>query len=173
MGEWWKMSRAGMICGFVFLLCVAFCATIYFGYNKITVLKEELESLTDEYNGLNRETTMMVQRKQAYISAFNELDKLKVGVGQNVDFYSEAQQAILRGGARVLSNSPNAPKDGRISMKMSFIGDYYSIIKAFAELRRLPNIVRVVTLNLASTNPDTSVVSEVKADVLLEALSYR
>jgi hypothetical protein len=139
---------------------------------KITELKTEYETLTDEYNGLNSQTTMMVQRKQAFINAFNELDKLKVGVGENVDFYDEAQQAIRRGGARVLSSTPNAPRDGRISMKMTFMGDYYMIIKAFAQLRGLPNVVRVVNLSLSSTNPDTSVNSEIKADVLLEALAY-
>jgi hypothetical protein len=147
-------------------------ASIYFAHKEIAKLKVELETLTDEYNGLNKETTMMVQRKQAFINAFNELDKLKVGVGENVDFYYEAQQAIHRGGARALSNTPNAPKDGRISMKMTFIGDYYSIIRAFAELRGLPNVVRVVNLSLASTNPDTSVNSEIKADVVIEALAY-
>ena len=164
--------KAQAICFFVLLLCAAFSATTFYGYNYMTGLKDELESLTKEYNGLNNETSMMLQRKQAFNKAFEELDKLKVGVGENVDFYSEAQQAIRRGGSRVLSNSPNPPKGGRISMRMSFTGDYYSIMKALAELRGLPNVVRVVTLNLASTQPDIYVNSEIKADIMLEALSY-
>jgi len=168
------MSRnVNIICFLVFTFCATLIGAIYYGNEQIEELKVQLENLTRDYNGLNNETQMMEQRKRVYITAFNELDKLRVGVGENVDFYSEAQQAIRRGGARVLSNSPNPIKDGRISMKMSFIGDYYSIIRAFAELRGLPNVVRVVTVSLASTNPDTSVISEMTAEVLLEALSYR
>lgn len=161
-----------LICFFVILLCAVLCTSIYLGHKRIAELKIEYESLTYEYNGLNTETTNMVQRKQAFINAFSELDKLKIGVGENVDFYDEAQQAISRGKARVLSNSPNPPKDGRISMKMSFLGDYYSIIKAFAELRGLPNVVRVTSVSMSTTDPDTSVNSEIKADVVLETLAY-
>jgi len=167
------MNRnARIICVFVLLLITAFSATTYYGYDYMTGLKDKLESLTIEYNGLYNETSVMGLRKQVFEDAFRELDKFKVGIGESVAFYSEAQQAIRRGGARVLSNSPNEPKGGRRSMKMSFSGDYYSIMKALAELRGLTNVVRVVTLNLASTNPDVHVNSEIKADVLLEALSY-
>jgi hypothetical protein len=157
----------------VLLLCIIVISLVYWGSGKINDLKTELETLTIEHNALNNETDMMIQRKQAFLNAFSELEKLKVGVGANVDFYSEAQQAIRRGGARVLSNAPNPPRDGRISMRMTFTGDYYAIIRAFAELRGLPNVVRVVTVNLASTNPDTSVISEMRAEVLLEAVSNR
>jgi len=165
------MNRnANFICFFVIVLCAAFCGVIYLGNEHMSKLKEELESLTNEYNGLQEETNMMVQRRRAYVNAFNELDKLKVGIGENVDFYSEAQQAIRKGGARVLSNSPNPPRGGRISMRMSFIGDYYSVMKALAELRGLPNVVRVVSLTLKAPNISSN---EINADVLLEALSYR
>ena len=168
------MNRnANIICLIIFVLCAGFSATTYYGRNYVSGLKSDLQSLTNQFNALSRETTMMVERRQAYINAFNELDKLKVGIGENVDFYSEAQQAIRRGGARVLSNAPNPPRDGRISMRMSFSGDYYSIIRALAELRGLPNVVRVVTLNLASTNRDISMNSEIRADIMLEALSYQ
>lgn len=165
-------NRANLICLIIILLCAALCASLYFGDKILEELKVDYKNLTNEYNSLDKETTDMTQRIKAFNDAFSELDKLKVGVGENVDFYDEAQLAISRGGARVLSNSPNAPRDGRISMKMSFIGDYYSIIKAFAELRGLPNVVRVISVSMSSTNPDTSVNSEIKADVVLEALAY-
>ena len=167
------MNRnAILICFIVVILCAVFSATTYYGYNYTEGLKEELDTLTKEYNGLNSETSLMVQRKQAFVDAFKELDKLKVGIGENVDFYSEAQLAIRRGGSNVLSNSPNPSKGGRRSMKMTFTGDYYSIMRALAELRGLPNVVRVVTLNLTSTNRDIYVNSELKADIVLEALTY-
>ena len=167
------MNRnALLICFFVVILCAIFSGTTYYGFNYTEELKENLESITEEYNGLNIETTLMVQRKQVFVDAFKELDKLKVGIGENVDFYSEAQLAIRRGGANVLSNSPNPPKGGRRTMKMIFTGDYYAIMRALAELRGLPNVVRVVTLNLTSTNRDIYVNSEIKADILLEALTY-
>ena len=161
-----------LICFIVLLLCAASSASIYFGQKKITDLKIQYELLTDEYNGLNSETKMMELRKQAYIDAFKELTKFKIDSSANVDFYSEAQQAIRRGGANVLSNAPNPPRDGRISMRMTFSGDYYSIIRAFAEIRGLPIVVRVVSVNMASTNNDTSVNSEIQTDVVLETLAY-
>ena len=161
-----------LICFLVVLFCATVAGSIFFVQKTITELKIDYENRTSEYNGLSNETTIMEQRKQAFIAAFNELDKLKVGVGENVDFYHEVQQAIHRGGARALKNAPNQPKDGRISMKMSFIGDYYSIIKAFAELRGLPNVVRVVNMGLTPTNTDRSVNSEIMVDVLLEAIAY-
>ncbi|MCL2146757.1 MAG: hypothetical protein FWH52_03015 [Synergistaceae bacterium] len=167
------MSRnVNFICFLVVLLCLLVAASIFYAQTTIDKLKIEYENLTIAYNNLSDETTKMEQRKQAFINAFTELEKLKVGVGENVDFYYEVQQAIHRGGARALSNAPNPPKDGKISMRMSFVGDYYSIITAFAELRGLPNVVRVVTMNLSPTNPDRSVNSEIRADVLLEAIAY-
>ena len=167
------MSRnVNIICFLVLLFCITIASSIYYAQRTITELKIDFENLTFEYNGLSSETTMMAQRKQAFKEAFTELEKLKVGVGENVDFYYEVQQAIHRGGARALSNAPNPPRDGRISMRMSFVGDYYAIITAFAELRGLPNVVRVVTMSLSPTNPDRSVNSEIKADVLLEAIAY-
>ena len=167
-------GNAQLICYVVLLLCAAFSGTTYYGYTWIGELKENLETLTNEYNELNKETSMMNEKVKAFKKAFEELDKLKVGVGENVDFYSEAQQAINRGGAKVLSNVPNLAKDGRISMKMSFTGDYYSLMKAFAELRGLPNVVRVVTMDVGhfgTAAPDIYINNELKADVLVEALN--
>ena len=161
-----------LICMFIVLLCVALCASLYFGYYKIKELRLNYANLTKEYNGLSKRTTDMGMRKRAFTNAFNDLDKLKVGVGVNVDFFDETQKAITRGGAIVQSSSANAPKDNRISMKMSFIGDYYAIIRSFAELRGLTNVVRVVSVNMSATNKDTSVNSQIRADVLLEAMSY-
>ena len=168
------MNRVQIICFVVVLLCAACGGATYFGYSHMAELKSSLESLTYEYNGLNQETTTMVQRRVVFQRAFDELARLRVGVGENVDFYSETQQAIHRGGARVLANAPNPPRDGRISMRMTFIGDYYAIMRALAELRELPNVVRVISLNLASTNPDDIFTnSDIRADIMLEALSYR
>ena len=165
-------SNTKLICFFVLLICAACSASVYYGDKKITELKIQYELLTDEYNGLSNETKIMVLRRQVYIDAFKELTKFKIDSSANVDFYSEAQQAIRRGGANVLSNTPNPPRDGRISMRMTFSGDYYSIVKAFAELRGLPIVVRVVSVNMSSTNENTSVNSEIKTDVLIETLAY-
>jgi hypothetical protein len=161
------------ICFFILLICAGLSASVFFGQKKLAELKIEYESLTKTHNKLDVTTTNMNAKKQVFENTFEVLkERLKVGVGENVDFYDEAQQAIRRGGARVLSSTPNPPKDGRISMKMSFIGDYYTLIKAFAQLRELPNVVRVVNVSLSSPIQDTSVNSEIKADVLLEALAY-
>ncbi|MCL2767369.1 MAG: hypothetical protein FWE49_01365 [Synergistaceae bacterium] len=163
-------SNEKLICIIVLILCAAFSGTTYYGYAYINDLRQQLQTLTNEYNDLAQDTTTMERRKQEFEKAFTQLDILKVGVGGNVDFYSEAQKAISRGGARVLANSPNPLKGGRRSMSMTFTGDYYAIMKALAEIRGLPNVVRVVSLNLASIDPK-DVNSEIKAEVVLEALA--
>lgn len=153
---------------FVILLIAALVGGTYYMNDRLSQLREQKESLSSQIAVLQSDTDSLLARKQVYTEAFAELERLRVGDGEagtGLDFYSEAQRAIRRGGSRIISNSPQAPAGGVIKMGMSFTGDYYSALRSLAELRALRNAVRVVSLQLSPVQP----VGDVQLNITLEA----
>lgn len=166
------MNRKPFVIAFaVILLCAGLTYTAYYFQEKVTLLREEQAQLTQRVSALERETDMLLARRQVYVAAFSELESMNIGGesggGSGVDFYSEAQQAVRRGGSTLISNSPGSSSGGRIKMRMTFSGDYYSTLRSLAELRSLRDAIRVVSMALVPTQPS----GEVRIDAEIEAPS--
>lgn len=166
------MNRRPVFVSFciVFFFVGLVCALYYF-QNRIVELREHQASLSTRLSDLEQETDLLLARRQAYTAAFNELDRLNIGgeIGgaSGIDFYSEAQEAIKKGGSRIISNSPGRPAGGKITMGVSLTGDYYAILRSLSELRALRSAIRVVSMTLVPSQP----AGDVKVDVMLEAPS--
>lgn len=168
------MSRRCLITSLIIVfICIISSYSAYYLHEELKVLRTQSDELKIRQHALRQDTDLLMLRKQIYANAFRELDALQIGkitsAGSGIDFYSEAQVAIRKGGAQIISNSPNKAADGKMTMGMSFSGNYYDVMRSLAELRSLRNAVRVTTMTLT---PNATLPGNVRLDVVLESPSY-
>lgn len=151
----------------VILFFAGLFGAVYFLEKTAVSYLDEHARLHARFDELEAETDLLLAQKVLYSAAFKKIEGIDLFFeeGSRIDFYSEAQSAIQRGGSSIISNTPTSVAGGKINMGMNFTGDYYSALRSLAEMRTLNGVIRIASMNLVTVPP----AGNVKIDAVLES----
>ena len=160
-------NKSLIFVGIFFALCLAVAVGVWYGLHELSEYRDEYDTMISERDNFSA----VMEDLRAKNKILNNVNKLNFDnvttASDSVEFYSQVYAILDKYNMNTLSMSSNENDNSGSVLTLKLSGNYYALIKVFADWRNMPIASRITSLKIVRDNDNPEELVDV--DVVIEA----